>query len=155
MSHRGGGEPFFEQLADEFSSLIRHRHYHQHQSETAATATFAAIIPTATEAPSMSTILSEIHQAVTEGITNIKGWAGDLETELPKLATLAAKYENSPVVAELEKLGEVVLPPEVEQSIVTLIQMGGKIAAGAAAAVTPPAGEVPAAPVQPAAPVAG
>jgi hypothetical protein len=153
MSHRLGDEPFFNELADEFSRLLRHRHYHQHQ-DTASTATtaFTAITP-ATEAPSMS-LLTEIHTAVTEGVSNIKGWAGDLEAELPKLGALAAKYENSPIVKELEALGEAVLPPEVEASIVGLIQMGGKIVAGAAGAVTPPAAEVPAAPAQPAAPVA-
>jgi hypothetical protein len=141
-----------EQRWDAFTRHIGHRRYHQ--TSTPATP--------ATEA-SVSTILSEIHSAVTEGVSNIKGWAGDLENELPKLAALASKYENSPIVKELEALGEVVLPPEVEQSIVGLIQMGSKLVSGAAGAVSAPAAPVAAdgapaavdAPVQPAAPVVG
>jgi hypothetical protein len=148
MNHRLGGEPFFDRLADEFSSVLRHRHYHQHQDTASPpTTTFTAI--TATEAPSMSSVMSDIHKAVSEGITNIEGWAGDLKDELPKLAALAAKYESSPIVAELEKLGDLTLPAEVVQGVVGLIQMGGKLVSGAAAAV-----ETPAAPATPAEPVA-
>jgi hypothetical protein len=154
MSHRRlEPAPIWERLADEFSGMLRHRHYHDQQGTQSPPTTAFPAITAATEAP-VSTILSDIHTAVTEGITNIKGWAGDLETELPKLAALAAKYESSPIVKELEALGEVALPPEVEASIVGLIQMGGKIVAGAAGAVAPPAAEVPAAPAEPAAPVA-
>lgn len=159
--HHEPDGPIFHEAADAFSRMIRRRHYHQHQDDPEATATFAAIpapTVTATEAPRMSSILSEIHSVVTEGVTNIKGWASDLEADLPKLAAMVARFENSPhspIFGELEALGETILPPEAIQAVVGLIQMGGKLAAGAAGAVMPPAG--PAAPAEPvaAAPVAG
>ena len=153
VTHRGP-EPIFERawdaftrtehdLVDDVSHLSHPGRYHEPQ-------TTATPAPAATEAL-VTSVLSEIHGAVTDGVTNIEGWAEGLKEKLPQLAVLAAKYENSPIVAELEKLGDLVLPPEVEGSIVGLIQMGGKLVSGAASAVaTPPAAEVPAAPAGPA-----
>ncbi len=136
----GGDVPILESILNDvrgdLSRLVHHRRYHE--PETPA--------PAATEAP-VTSVLSEIHGAVTDGVTNIEGWAEGLKEKLPALASLAAKYENSPIVAELEKLGDLVLPPEVEGSIVGLIQMGGKLVSGAAAGVATP-------PAEPAAPVA-
>lgn len=81
-------------------------------------------------------VLTDIHDTVASGLANIKGWATDLEQKLPDLAQRATRFENSPVVQELEKLGDLILPPEIEQSIVGLIQMGAKIAASAASDVS-------------------
>ena len=144
-SHEPILESILNDVRGDLTRLVHHRRYHEPQSP-------ATPAPAAPEAL-VTSILSEIHGAVTDGVTNIEGWAEGLKEKLPALAGLVAKYENSPIVAELEKLGDLVLPPEVEAGVVGLIQMGGKLVSGAASAVaTPPAGEVPAAPAEPAAP---
>ncbi|MGH3190006.1 MAG: hypothetical protein ACRDOL_22625 [Streptosporangiaceae bacterium] len=95
-------------------------------------------------------LLTEIHNALDEGLGNLEGWADSIKSRLPEVAALAAKYEGNPIVAELEKLGDLVLPPEVITGITGLIQMGGKIASAAAAAASDTAAPAQAADAQPA-----
>lgn len=136
---------------DAFTRHIPHRRYHQ--DSTTATP--------ATEAP-MPSIVDKVTSDFHEAASNIHGWISDFEQHLPTLLGDVTKIEQHPIVQEILKLGETVLPPEIVQSVIGLINMGAKMAGGAVAAaetaaapVAPVAAAAPDAPAQTPAPVAG
>ena len=69
----------------------------------------------------MPNVLTALHDAIAEGVTNVRGWTDSLEGQLTELATTAEKYKNSPIVAALDQLGDAILPPDVEQGIASMI----------------------------------
>ena len=72
--------------------------------------------------------LTQMHDAIGEGLGNIKGWADNLEQQLPAIAAKAAQIDQSPIVAALDG---VTLPPEAEQAVAAII---GSLAAAHAKA---------------------
>ena len=72
--------------------------------------------------------LTGMHDTIAEGLGNIKGWADNLEQQLPAIAAKAAQIDQSPIVAALDG---VTLPPEAEQAVAAII---GSLAAAHAKA---------------------
>lgn len=66
----------------------------------------------------MSNLLTETHDKIAEGVSAVEGWINDLKGHLPEVASLAAKFEQSPIVQALQNA---VLPPNVEAEIAKLI----------------------------------
>lgn len=85
----------------------------------------------------MSNLLNEIHDAIAEGVSSLKGWTDSIEGQLPQLAATAAKYTNSPIVQALEALGDQVLPAGIETDIANLINHFAPTAATTPATTTP------------------
>lgn len=116
----------FDELENDWHHLASHLHHHQatpayHHNQT-------------TQGDDMSE-LADVYSVFGDAVGNIKGWIEQAEEKLPALAKRAARDANSPIAAELEKLGELVLPPEIVESVTGLIQMGGRLAAAAATTV--------------------
>ena len=74
--------------------------------------------------PAMTNVIAEIHDAVADGLSNIKGWAAELEAKLPAIEQRAARFAASPIVKALET---VTLPPQVEHDIAVLITHYGAV----------------------------
>lgn len=66
----------------------------------------------------MTNVLTELHDKITDGVTAVEGWIGELKSHLPQVAEAAQKIEQSPIV---QALAAAVLPPNVEEEIARLI----------------------------------
>jgi hypothetical protein len=125
MSH----EPILERLARDITGILHRHPYHDLSTPPGATTASPPERRTA-----VANAISDIHQLVTDGIANIKGWAEDLEQKLPEVAAKAESFESSPIVQALEGA---VLSPAVEQEIANLIKRFAEVMTPANASGTP------------------
>ena len=111
----------FDELITDWHHATEHLHHHQPQP---------AYDHHDTTQQEETRNLTGIHQAITDGIGNIEGWAENLKSQLPEIAAKAAQIDQSPIVAALEGI---VLPPAVEAEIASLIaKLGAEFPAATA-----------------------
>jgi hypothetical protein len=97
-------------------------------------------------------VLTEVHDEISKGVENVKGWISEIEGKMPQAVAAVAKFETSPIVQALETA---ILPAGVESSIAKLITAAHEAYAAAQASLSADATPAVSTPADGAAPTAG